>query len=325
MDLDQQFLARARLGIQEAVSRWIYDPNVSFIDFGWRKRGGELFPDELTIRVHVKEKFAPGPVLEAAVEGGKTRGPIPDNIAGFPVDRPEGKFRLDQFPSGQWGSSNKRSRRSDPMRGGVSVSDAYRNIYATLGGLVKDRETKNSMILSNWHVLSGSWYSPPGRPILQPGRGDGGSDADTVARFTRHAMSSGIDAAVAELTGSRQLINNQLDLGPVKGVSRAEAGMRVVKSGRRTEITRGIITTVLKGVFKMTYSSVDRLLYHVIKIEPRIPGTEVSAGGDSGSIWCEESTMHAVGLHFAGLDYPEQALAIDMQPVLDALNVDLIF
>ena len=190
---------------------------------------------------------------------------------------------------------------------------------------MKDRDTGKKMILSNWHVLAGGWYSPPGGLILQPGRGDGGSDVDSVATFSRHAMSSGIDAAVAELTGSRQLINKQYDLGPLKGVSKAEANMQVVKSGRRTEITRGLITTVVGGAFKMNYSGVDRLIYHVIKIEPRFPGGEVSAGGDSGSIWCEESTMHAVGLHFAGMDAPEQALAIDMQPVLDALNVDLVF
>jgi endonuclease G len=30
-----------------------------------------------------------------------------------------------------------------------------------------------------------------------------------------------------------------------------------------------------------------------------------------------------VGLHFAGSDVPERGLAIDLQAVLDALNVDL--
>jgi hypothetical protein len=34
--------------------------------------------------------------------------------------------------------------------------------------------------------------------------------------------------------------------------------------------------------------------------------------------------MDAIGLHFAGGDQPERALAIDLQPVLDALNIDLV-
>ena len=33
--------------------------------------------------------------------------------------------------------------------------------------------------------------------------------------------------------------------------------------------------------------------------------------------------MNAVGLHFAGGNSPELALAMDMQAVLDALKVDL--
>jgi endonuclease G len=50
----------------------------------------------------------------------------------------------------------------------------------------------------------------------------------------------------------------------------------------------------------------------------------VSAAGDSGSLWLDESTMRVIGLHFAGSNQPERALALDIQPVLDALNVDLL-
>ncbi|UCC54123.1 MAG: hypothetical protein JSV68_09145, partial [Anaerolineaceae bacterium] len=98
--------------------------------------------------------------------------------------------------------------------------------------------------------------------------------------------------------------------------------MEVVKSGRRTAITRGLVTAV-DGTIKINYRGVDRLIRNVVSIEPRNLG-QVSAGGDSGSIWIQENTMNAVGLHFAGSDRPERALAIDMQPVLDALNVDLV-
>ena len=72
------------------------------------------------------------------------------------------------------------------------------------------------MILSNWHVLAGNWVAQPGLPIFQPGRGDGGSYADIIAKFSRHSMSVGLYAAVAELTGDRKLVNMQFELGPVK-------------------------------------------------------------------------------------------------------------
>ncbi len=324
MDFDKQTLARIRLGIREAARRWIYDPNVTFIDFGWPTTDEILRPDKLAIRIHVKQKYPTGPALEAAVDQGITRGPIPKKIADFQVDIPEGNFRLNQFP-GWWVAPGKRARRMDPMKGGISISDAYRNTYATLGCLVKDRETGKEMLLSNWHVLVGSAYAPPGLPIIQPGRLDGGRDADIVARLSRHALAFGYDAAVAELTGSRALINEQFERWPLKGMAQPDPGMQVVKSGRKTGVTNGVVSTLVPGPFKMEYSGVQRLLNHVLRIEPRIPGSEVSAGGDSGSLWCEESTRCAVGLHFAGMNEPETALAMSIQPVLDALNVDLVF
>jgi endonuclease G len=309
--------------MQEAVQNWIYDPNVMLIDFGWPEHGGELDKKKLAIRVHVKQKF-PLPALEVAIEEGKTREVIPDELHGFEVDKPEGIYRLHPLYNGWWWvSPPARARRADPMRGGISISDAYRNVYATLGCLVKDRDTRKEMILSNWHVLVGNWGARAGQPIIQPGRSDGGSNADIVAKLTRDAMSSGLDAAVAELTGGRRLINDQFELGPVKGVGWAELGMKVVKSGRRTAITYGLVTAV-DGTLKMSYNGVDRLIRSVVTIEPRPGRREASAGGDSGSIWLEESTMRAVGLHFAGSDDPERALAMDMQPVLDALHVNMI-
>ena len=162
-------LARVRLAMQEAVHDWIDDPNVMLIDFGWAEHGGRLYEDELAIRVHLVEKFRDRATLELAVSKGLTRAEIPNSIGGFPVDRPEsGRLRLQR----RWRSP--RTRRADPMQGGISVSNASLRGSGTLGGLVKDRETGDPMILSNWHVLAGHWSIRPGWPIYQPGRSDGG-------------------------------------------------------------------------------------------------------------------------------------------------------
>lgn len=74
----------------------------------------------------------------------------------------------------------------------------------------------------------------------------------------------------------------------------------------------------------MRYFGVTRLIHNVTRVDLR-RGLEVSAGGDSGSLWLEENTNNAIGLHFAGSNVPEYALAIDLQSILDALNVDLVF
>ena len=65
-------------------------------------------------------------------------------------------------------------------------------------------------------------------------------------------------------------------------------------------------------------------IHFVHRIVPQPGFAEVSRGGDSGSWWLEEDTHQAVGLHFAGQDDPETALAIAMPQVLDALNVDIV-
>jgi len=313
-----------RQAVRTAVHGWIYDPNVMLIDYGWRERGGKLYENEPCIRVHVVKKFKSELALESAIQQGITRGPIPDLISGIRVDRPQGSYRLHPW---WWNVSwqrpdEPRARNINPMLGGISISNAYQYGYGTLGGLVTDRETGKPMILSNWHVLAGRWHARAGWPICQPGRGDGGTGADMVAKLSRHGMAANIDAAVAELTGSRRLVNDQFGLDLVKGVVWAQMGMEVIKSGRTTAITYGRVTGV-DGTIRIPYDGVYRLIRNVMTIEPR-HGPQVSAGGDSGSFWLEEKSMSAVGLHFAGSDHPERALAMDMHSVLDALKVDII-
>jgi endonuclease G len=208
------------------------------------------------------------------------------------------------------------------MQGGISISNPLKFGYGTLGGKVLDRDTGEEMILSNWHVLVGSWYVWPGTPIYQPGRGDGGQSIHTVAHFTRHAMDQMIDAAVAKLSGLRPLVSDQYNLGPVKGPGDPILGMRVTKSGRRTAVTTGRITGI-EGRQALYYNGIRRVIRHVVHIAQSPEGGPVSDRGDSGSWWLEESSRRAVGLHFAGSSLPEYGLAIAMPQVLDALNVEI--
>lgn len=325
MKVDRMTTAYARQAVQEAMRAFLFDPNIHLIDFGYPEHNGEIVEDELAIRIHVRKKLF-GIELQAAVDNGLTR-PIPPSIGGFPTDVPQGVYR----PHWWWNWSswwrppvtNPRAVRADPLRGGISISSERQNGYGTLGGLVVDRLSGEPMILSNWHVLVGDWSARAGQRIYQAGRLDGGVPLDTVAALTRDAMSDSLDAAVATLNGSRICINDQLDLGPVTGVRRAQLGMRVVKSGRRTNVTRGRVTAV-DGIAKITYAGLDRVIRQVVTIEPYWANQEVSAPGDSGSWWLEEESRQAVGLHFAGSNEPERALSLDMLSVLNALNIDIV-
>lgn len=319
LDDDAAIMAYVRLALREAVGGHLFDPNVNLVDFGLPEHEGVIAEDELAIRVHVNRKL-PSTRLEAA----GTRL-VPSRIRGFRTDVLEGTYRPQPWWTGTGvpapPRSGLRAGRVDPLRGGISISDEGHVSYGTLGGKVIDRSTGAEMILSNWHVLVADWAARPGLRTYQPGRLDGGTAAETVAKLARDAMGANLDAAVATLTGSRRLINDQLDLGPVTGVHKPRLGMSVVKSGRRTGVTHGRVTGV-EGTTSMPYRRVQRIIRRVITIEP-LWGRQVSASGDSGSIWADDGTMQAVGLHFAGSDAPERALAIDMQYVLAALDVEL--
>lgn len=326
MKVDESTRARGRLALRQAVGAHLFDTNVDMVDFGLQESGGRV-TGQLSVRIHVHQKLS-GFTLESAIAAGMT-SEIPPTIGGFPTDVQEGRYAPQGwtwpwYPARRPGGG--RSGRSDPLQAGISISDEWRLGYGTLGGLVRDRTTGEAMLLSNWHVLSGRWATPVTLWIVQPGRLDGGSSRDRAAQFVRHAMDLDLDAAVARLRGSRVLRNYQLGIGPVTGVRQvglADLGKRVTKSGRTTGVTQGRITGI-DGVQKMFYGGIQRLVRHVLAIDPLVAAGQVSAAGDSGSWWLDAETRQAVGLHFAGSNRPERALAIDLQAVLDALNVDVV-
>ena len=60
-------------------------------------------------------------------------------------------------------------------------------------------------------------------------------------------------------------------------------------------------------------------------VDPTAAEDEISLAGDSGAVWVDVATNHAVGLHFAGEDglgpLAEYALAHSMPRVLSALQL----
>ncbi len=321
MNTDHLRQARARQHLHTEARRILYDPNynVTLVDYGAPVRTSNA-DDRPTLRFHVDKKRTPA---ELEIAGIPT---VPRYIGEFTTDIVEGRYQLHTWSAGNSARvalPNDPTARYDPLRGGVSISDLFHYQAGTLGGLVRDRVTQEDMILSNFHVLVVDWFALPGKRICQPGRLDGGVVTDIVATLVRHAMSSRLDAAVAKLTGSRPLVNDQLQIGPVTGVDQAQLGMQVKKFGRTSLRTDGVITGV-DGVTKLNYSGLDREIRNVVTIVPQNPLKEVSAAGDSGSWWLNVATNAAVALHFAGGDRPERALGMDMQSVLDALNVDIV-
>ncbi len=314
--------------LEQVMADHLFDPNISHIDLGFRIRDTKNYKieNELAIRVHVKEKLR-GKEFERFSLKYPSRV-IDSERIGCAVDIPQVNYRL-HYGTGfsYWFFRNRfnesgRSGFFDPMKGGISIANEELSGFGTLGGKVRHLVTGDEFILSNWHVLAGSWYVKY-RSVLQPARGDGGFYSQVVAEYSNDAMADNIDAAIAKINGNRKLINEQLGIGKVTGVTSPKLGMVVVKSGRTSKVTKGIITGI-HGQRIVRYDRYDRIVKHIIHIAPLESGGTVSSPGDSGSWWLEESTKKAVALHFAGSNLPEFGLAISMPQVLKALNVEIV-
>lgn len=163
-------------------------------------------------------------------------------------------------------------------------------------------------ILSNNHVLANSNNASPGDPIVQPGPLDGGvmpqAKIATLSRFVPIAIeptvpraqhNNLVDAAIAE--GPFQDLNREVYwIGHVRGWRRkanVTVGTMVKKTGRTTDFTVGRITA-LNATLDINFGQ-----GRVARFKDQIVTTNMSAGGDSGSLVTTMDNV-AMGLLFAG-------------------------
>jgi len=294
--------------------------NVVGVGVGYKETKG-VKTDRLSLVVMVRKKVA--------VEGLKERDVIPAEIEGVITDVIE---------VGEIVALQARTDRWRPAPGGVSIGH-YKITAGTLGVLVRDAETNEILILSNNHVMANSNDANQGDPILQPGPHDGGTTAgDTIAHLERFVSiqfesepspspcsfskaAAGIVNFLAGLVGSKHRLlpvviqqANQVDGALVKPVSpdvvkseileigsvmedrEAELGMEVKKSGRTTGLTTGTVQ-VLDASVTVGYGGGKNALF-----TNQILTTNMSQGGDSGSLLVDGEGNRAVGLLFAGSD-----------------------
>jgi len=199
-------------------------------------------------------------------------------------------------------------QRIRPAMGGFSVGHP-KVTAGTIATCVYDLEPfpgipRRYYILSNNHVLANSNNAQIGDPILQPGRYDGGTlPGDIIARLSgfvtikfktaTSAPLNYVDAAIAE--GEFHNLNREIYwIGYVKQVnSKPQLGETVEKTGRTTNFTTGKILA-LNATVDVNYGG-----GRVARFAKQIVTTNMSAGGDSGSLVCDIKEG-AVGLLFAG-------------------------
>lgn len=277
-------------------------------------------PDEVVLKLFVYDKVA---ALDAAAQA-------LSEFEGLSVD-------VEQLPIQEIRSQRDRHR---PIPGGVSIAPLGASFVGTLGCFVRRKLTHGEQIfaLSNNHVLANVDQLPAGTHIVQPGPevppfvtkpSDAFAALHTVLpiRFpsaTTPAVNR-FDAAMANVLDATLVELNKMFGGLKYNPSKIVPpfpGMRVVKCGRTTGVTRGTITAIgLNGV-QVNYGT---------KTQPRIAvfndaiqavsnnGQAFSLPGDSGSVILEEETGHPTALLFAGDGF--HTTACDMVALCSQLNV----
>ncbi len=288
-------------------------PGITGVDVGPKFVKGKK-TDEIAIRVYV-EKKKDVPAKEK----------IPATINGVKTDVIERRFVLHQLavpvselaPKADTGTY-------DPLVGGIGIGpckavDGY--VYVgTLGCLVRDRDTSEILMLSNYHVLAEKWSN--GDTICQPSRVDGGScPADIVGSLLRSTLSDHVDGAVGRIT-NRSHQCEITEIGPVRGKAVASIDMPVRKRGRTTGLTYGKVDSIDLSV-NVSYSDGVHTLKNQIGIAvDDAQSTQFGNSGDSGSVVVDENGK-VIGLYFAGTEDGSFGVANPIDKVLEELNVEL--
>jgi len=283
------------------------NPNVVGVGLG-KKRTHGLLTEDVAVKVYVKEKLHPLLVKDGEV--------IPDEIEGVPTDIEQaGEFSI-------WRPIPPiYHRKVRPAMGGLSIGH-YEITAGTLGCLVK--RGQDVCILSNNHVLANENRGVEGDPILQPGRFDGGKeDKDVIARLDAFVKveaeeTNTVDAALALPFDARDVSPDILNIGRVRGTRAVGLEEKVMKSGRTTRVTNGVVQDV-SATLRVGYATGSYLFSDQMIV--RGDKGSFSAGGDSGAL-IMDFQGNAVGLLFAGSPFFTVANKIDN--VQSALSVKVL-
>lgn len=317
--------------IRSHAADFLNDKNISSVGIGFKQKEGKP-TKELALQFTVNKKVTSD--LLQSVDSKEIPKSIVVDGTEFPTDVLERSFSK-AFKVVAEETGSKRKTRIDPVVPGISVAN-NKVSAGTIGCIVYDKETGVPYILSNWHVLNGP-DGVIGDRIVQPGPFDDNRvQQNQLGRLVRSHLGAAGDCAVASIesrTFKREIF--ELDVKPEQ-IGEPELGDKVIKSGRTTEVTHGIVTRIHIMV-KIDYGGfVGEQSIGGFEIGPDQDNLsndgEVSKPGDSGSGWLFKTSTGKpskvlAGLHFAGEgpgDSNEHAIACYAKSVFEKLAITLI-
>ncbi len=298
-------LAELTSAMATAEDRFLDRANVVGVGLGHKIKDGEQSTTP-SVMVLVSEKL-PDHMLSSSDKVSKTIESTPTDVLEvghlFAGGGGGGDLAATPVEPLQAVDAQTLARRIRPVRPGYSVGHP-KVTAGTIGAGCYDLrplpgKPPKYYILSNNHVLANSNDASLGDPIYQPGVFDGGGPADAIGRLARYVpikfdgSDNFVDAAIAEVpfdTIDRDIYWNGY---PTTAAAAAAVGMLVKKTGRTTHFTTGRVTA-LNATVNVGYGGGK-----VAKFVNQIITTDMSAGGDSGSLVLDWQNR-PIGLLFAG-------------------------
>ena len=309
---------------------YLRDPNISSVGIGYKVKDGKM-TNEISVQFTVNQKSQPE--MLSAIETQLIPASFEIDGITVPTDVLQRTYETSHriVPEA---AATSRKKRINPIVPGVSVANTKVSA-GTIGCIVFDQHSGTPYVLSNWHVLNGP-TGALGDDIVQPGPADDNRvQLNRMGKLVRSHLGHAGDCAIASIE-DRQSKPEILDLGvKPEQLAEAELGDKVIKSGRTTGVTHGIVRRVLT-IAKINYggrTGEQEIGCFEIGVDPnnRSADGQVSKGGDSGSVWMVKgsngkATKIMAGLHFAGEgpgNPDEHALACYPKSVFEKLEISL--
>jgi hypothetical protein len=308
-----QFAALTMAGIRATTVPML---NVHAVGVG-RKEVAGRHDAALAVRFYVLRKAPKSAVMPGNL--------LPTSIEGIPTDV------IESSPATFASITNQRLA-VRPVRAGASI--AHPAVQAGTLGAICRREPDDGQryALSNNHVLADLGRAGIGDLILQPAPADlpPSGVSQEVARLTAFepiSTSGGrnrMDAALAEfLPGLASRTTDPIGIGAAGAPKAPQEGMRAIKSGRTTGVTRGTVTDesydvqIPLGGLGLVGSALFEDMFRV----------EASSGpvgnpGDSGALFLtDDEARLPLGMLFAVGAGGMYALACKLPPMLERFGV----
>lgn len=209
------------------------------------------------------------------------------------------------------GGAAHQTKQPSPVQMGTSGGSAKDISKAfccggTLGSLVNFNGAL--YLLSNNHILARSGSAQSGEDTLQPGLIDSSCRAtgNIVGDFEQNYVplgSGNVDAAVSRArAGMVDATGAILDVGVPCSVPKTSGLIKlaILKSGRTTGCVNGTVQAINLNVSIQYQAGCNKGKKFVISYANQVSTTNISAGGDSGSLILSQGGLQPVALLYAG-------------------------